>query len=422
MNVTFIENKILRLCARPRSFEYISSNIDGLEPTELIKILEKLKQQKKIQKKEDFWNTSEKVQKKIINVTPSNASLYLKKHMGYFDFLKIPHPLDFEWRNSTSSLNHLINLYSKLNNSTDKILLLGMPTLFATASLRDSANDITLVERNEPIIKGLKKLKYNKKRFKILNANIFKINPIEIGKYNCVIMDPPWYSLYFVQFIWLASQCVKIGGTVIISLPPINTRPSIETERMEWFKFCQQQGLILENFHAQVFQYVMPFFEFNAFRAAGVEDILPNWRKGDLAIFRKVEDKKSKRPTLKENLPNWVEKEINSVRFRVKLNNSKKIIKELTIKHLISGDILPTVSSREPLRNIANVWTSGNRIYMVSDPNHFFKILKNYEQLPPKTTKNKNIVDFINTISSFEEKEYNNYLNWLYYELEREIS
>lgn len=339
--------------------------------------------------------------------------------MGYFEFLKTPHPLDFEWRNSTSSLNYLINEIQILNSVNDKILFLGMPTLFATAHIKDIPQKVTLVERNKPIIEGLSKLHVDKERFQILDEDIFKVSPKKIGKYHCVIMDPPWYSPFFYQFMWLASQCVELNGIVGISLPPINTRPDIDKERIEWFSFCQKNGLCLENLYAQKLHYAMPFFEFNAFRAAGIKDVLPFWRKGDLALFQKVRQLKDKRPVFKDS-NTWVEREVDSVRIRVNPDKNSSN-KKIEIKSIIKGDILPTVSTRDDRRSSANIWTSGNRIYQVSDPARFLKLLDDSNASLCTQEERKYISDFLDMIAEFEKNEYNNYLDWLYHEMERQI-
>jgi hypothetical protein len=39
---------------------------------------------------------------------------------------------------------------------------------------------------------------------------------------------------------------------------------------------------------------------------------------------------------------------------------------------LIEGDILPTVSRRDPRRRLAQVWTSGNRIFRTDNPRLLF--------------------------------------------------
>ncbi|MCW3094145.1 MAG: hypothetical protein JWP81_5214, partial [Ferruginibacter sp.] len=295
------------------------------------------------------------------------------------------------------------------------------PTLFATACLNDIPHNVTLIEKNKPVVKGLMKLNVSKERFQILESDIFTVNPKIIGKYHTVVMDPPWYSPHFYQFIWLAAQCVEIGGVVGISLPPINTRPDIAQERIEWFSFCQKQGLCLENLYAQKLHYAMPFFEFNAFRAAGIKDILPFWRKGDLALFRKVHLDNNERPKIDEKRLEWVEREIDTVRIRVKVEKDEEQINELKISHLINGDILPTISSRDKRRESANVWTSGNRIFKVNNTQRFLQVLDNLSGKTPKTTELKYVAAFLKAITEFEKREYNNYLDWLYHEMERQI-
>lgn len=415
----YIDSLILRLCKQPRTFEYISKSLNGLDPIQLRDAIERLENNATLYKRDNMWSVREKKKTLTLNLQSEDPQLYLKKYMGYFEFLKVPHPLDFEWRNSTSSLNYLISEVQKINSVNDRILFLGMPTLFATASIKDIPQKVTLVERNEPILRGLAKINVDKERFQILEADIFKVGPKEIGKYHSVIMDPPWYSPHFYQFMWLAAQCVEVGGVVGISLPPINTRPKIDKERIEWFSFCQKHGLCLENLYAQKLQYAMPFFEYNAFRAAGIKDILPFWRKGDFALFRKVHSDRHDRPVLDEHRINWTETEIDTVRIRIKLEKSSDS-EELKITHLIKGDILPSVSTRDKRRSEANVWTSGNRIYNVSNPKRFLQLLNDFDKEKPNTKEKILIAGFIKSVTEFEKKEYNNYLDWLYHEMERQ--
>jgi hypothetical protein len=422
MNSEFIESLILRLCKQPRTFEFISKSLFGLDPIQLIEAIENLEQNDKLHKRGDMWSVKEALKAPTLNVLSEDPQLYLKKYMGYFEFLKMPHPLDFEWRNSTASLNYLVNQVQEINSVSDRILFLGMPTLFATACIKDIPQKVTLVERNKPILRGLIKLNSDKERFQIIEEDIFKVSPKIVGKYYSVFMDPPWYSPYFYQFMWLATQCVEVGGIIGISLPPINTRPDIDKERLEWFYFCQRQGLCLENLFAQKLHYAMPFFEFNAFRAAGIKDILPFWRKGDFAFFRKVRTDIYERPKLDEKQSEWIEKEIDTVRIRVKCEKLEEENSELKISHLIKGDILPTISTRDKRRDAANVWTSGNRIFKVNNTRRFIQLLGDLKNGKPKTKELEIVSEFVNTITEFEKKEYNNYLDWLYREMERQTN
>lgn len=419
MHSEYIDSLILRLCNQPRTFEYISKSLNGLDPIQLKEAIRKLEKNAKLHKRGDLWTVKENPKSQRLDLRSDDPQLYLKKYMGYFEFLKMPHPLDFEWRNSTASLNYLINKVQEMNSVSDKILFLGMPTLFATACIKDIPQRVTLVERNKPIVKGLRKLNSDKERFQIIESNIFKVDPASIGKHYCIIMDPPWYSPHFYQFMWLASQCVEVGGIVGISLPPINTRPNIDKERIQWFSFCQKHGLCLENLYAQKLHYAMPFFEFNAFRAAGIKDILPFWRRGDLALFRKVHNDSYERPKLEEERSDWEEREIDTVRIRVKIEKVEEKVNDLEVSHLIKGDILPTVSTRDKRRDNANVWTSGNRIFNVNNASKLLDLLDDLKNGKPKDKDLKFVADFVSAIAEFEKKEYNDYLDWLYHEMER---
>lgn len=425
MNYFYLRSAVLRLCRQPRSFEYISKNLNGFDPVEATAVLTDMEQRGELVCINNLWSIKEvNCSSNTLPLYPVESKLYLQKYMGYFDFLKTPHPLDFEWRNSSFSLNRLLNKLTTLVTPTDKLLFLGMPTLFATAILKDIPNTISLIERNGPIIQGLKKINTDSERFKIVEADIFTINPELVLQHYCVMMDPPWYTPHFYQFMWLAAKSVSIGGLVAISLPPINTRPDIMEERLKWFSYCKDLGLCIESIEPQQLQYAMPFFEFNAFRTAGIKNILPFWRKGDLAIFRKITDVSIERPNYTPMKSNWIEKEYNSSRIRIKVddqgNKSEENDNDAAINSLVKGDILPTVSSRDSRRKKANIWTSGNRIFQTDNPVFVLETLDKIIKGNTLTADQQQIQAFFDTICKFEEAEFKEYLDWIYYEMERQ--
>jgi hypothetical protein len=290
--------------------------------------------------------------------------------------------------------------------------------------LKDIPQSVTLVERNKPIVKGLAKLHRDKDRFRVLEADIFKVTPAQIGLFHTVFLDPPWYSLHSSQFMWLASQCVELGGIVVSSLPPLNTRPNIEKERLACFEFWLQQGLFMENLFAERLEYAMPFFEFNALRAGGIPNIHPFWRKGDLVHLCKVKESSTTRPVFEQNSDKWEERELGSMRIRVKVSKRTFGDGSLSINHLVKGDILPTVSSRDERRSSANIWTSGNRIFKVNSPESFLQLIdgmgseRNNESRPDT----KDTLDFLALVRDLEKREYNDYLDWLYHEMEGQVN
>jgi hypothetical protein len=408
MKSSHLKRDLLKICTQPRTFEYVSKKMGGLDPIKIMNLLEHLKDENLIQESDGYWMLIEKKEDTLIELDDLDSKLWLKQYMGHFEFLKNPHPLDFEWRNTLKSLNYLTDLIQEINASSDRILLLGMPTLFANCSLHNIPQEVTLVERNTPIIKGLKR--FCNSKAKIRQDDIFKVEPKQIGKFDCIVMDPPWYSNFLYQFVWLASQCLIPGGILVISIPPINTRENIGKERIQWFTYCEEQGLCIQQLLPEKLEYAMPFFEFNAFRQAGVNDLSPFWRKGDLVFLKKIQQSPTQRPTLDLPSDNWQEVEFDNVRIRVNLEKDN-FDYPIKIKSIIKGDILPSVSRSSPKRKKANVWTSGNRIFTVNNPKHFFDELNNI--------KNHEIQQWKDIIVNLEEREYRDYLKNIYYEMER---
>src|SRR5690606_30785377 len=117
----------------------------------------------------------------------------------------------------------------------------------------------------------------------------------------------------------------------------------------------------------------------------------------------------------------WNEIEIQGVRIRVQRNEDESKT-PLKITHILKGDILPSVSKSDGRRKEANVWTSGNRIYKVSDTSIFWRLLGEVREGKKFHSNNERIVsDFVEQVTSLEMKEFNDYLEWLYHEMERQI-
>ncbi|MCL4748489.1 MAG: hypothetical protein KJZ83_24220, partial [Burkholderiaceae bacterium] len=98
----------------------------------------------------------------------------------------------------------------------------------------------------------------------------------------------------------------------------------------------------------------------NAMEAAGMS-MPPDWRVGDLAVFRRTGAVCGPRPVL-ESEPEWVERSMGMTRFKLREATTSGFASPVLIS-IIPNDILPSVSRRDPRRNGARVWTSGNRIF-----------------------------------------------------------
>ena len=90
------------------------------------------------------------------------------------------------------------------------------------------------------------------------------------------------------------------------------------------------------------------------------------------------------------------------------------------ISHIVSGDILPSVSSRDIRRQKANIWTSGNRIFHTTNPSLFLEYANKFILAEKdNSTEFKLTKEYLEYIIDIENNEYKNYLDWITYELEK---
>ncbi len=415
-----VEVEIARLCIIPRSFKYLSSNIFGYDLNELKSTLDKMVRKKALLLVEGQYLVQHNI-KEEFQINIPHQDFYFQKYMGHFSFLKKPHPLDYEWRNSMKTLDDICDFIEDEKLDEKPILILGMPTLFARLYHRDIGIKVVLFEKNKPIVEALSR--FENERFKVIETDINIAQLPTENNYYSVFMDPPWYSESFKSFFWFANKFLHVGGLVHISIPSLFTRPSIPDERIDWFTFGHKNGMCIETLKPQALEYVMPFFEFNAFRAAGITDLSPFWRKGDQLIFRKIMEQNTRKPkfTKNESHNEWKEVEFEGVRIRIAMDQQVPEVaeKDVEISHIVPKDILNSVSRRDARRRGVNVWTSGNRVFNVSDPKKFYHILKEILTDRKSFPKQTYIYDFIRSVIDLEKQEHSTYLKWLYYEMER---
>ena len=105
-----------------------------------------------------------------------------------------------------------------------------------------------------------------------------------------------------------------------------------------------------------------PYFEQNALRAEGFLSIPTDWRRGDLAIFRRSGKSTVPRPIIMSQDGEWDEEILFGIRVRIR-RQSLSGFEDPSLISVVEGDILSSVSRRDQRRMFADVWTLGNRIF-----------------------------------------------------------
>lgn len=276
--------------------------------------------------------------------------------------LPLPHPLDFEWRFTTESSRALLDQAAALTRPGDNLLLFGTPGLAAEALALPIRRETTLLAEANSVTDRL--LALNRATGSPLNIALCGAGlPRESA--NAVLLDPPWYPDFVRPMLTAAAHACRLGGTVLIILPPDGARPSAAADRQAAVALGTRLGLSLQEHRPLTISYETPFFECNALAAMGIATP-PQWRRGDLMIFRKI-DIPSRPPAASGHTRGWTEIAIGRMRLLIRdrpgIHDGNR-----GLVPIVDGDVLPTVSRRDPRRRFADVWTSGNRIFGTDNP------------------------------------------------------
>lgn len=276
--------------------------------------------------------------------------------------LPVPHPLDYEWRFTPDASRELLNRATELTSTDGDVLLFGTPGLAVEALTLPPARRLAFLAENNSVTQRVMAL--NRATGSPL-AIAFCSGGLPRETADAVILDPPWYPDFIRPMLAAAAHACRIGGTVLISLPPFGTRPSAEADHHAALAFGRRLGLDVVEHTELAIAYATPFFERNALAASGIY-LPPYWRRGDLVVFRKA------RPTLRPPAASgsarrpWREVTIDRMRLFIRQDTPSAAVTGLN--PLVEGDVLPSVSRRDPRRRHGQVWTSGNRVYRTGNP------------------------------------------------------
>jgi hypothetical protein len=277
--------------------------------------------------------------------------------------LPLPHPLDFEWRFTPDAARSLLNRAADMIPANGDLLLFGTPGLAIEALTLPIGRRLAFLAENNSITD------------RVLALNAATGSPLSIAfcsgglpreSADAVLLDPPWYLDYVRPMLTAAAHACRIGGAILMSLPPEGTRPGAENDRHAAIALGRRLGLDPIEFCALAIGYETPFFERNALAAAGVYPP-PHWRRGDLLIFRKTRAPIRPALTASASRRDWNELNIGRMRLFIRVSDQSRS-DDAGLISLVEGDILPTVSRRDPRRQLAQIWTSGNRIFQTDNP------------------------------------------------------
>lgn len=276
--------------------------------------------------------------------------------------LPLPHPLDYEWRFTADASRALLNHAADLTPAGSDVLLFGTPGLAAEALTLPIGRRLSLLVEPNSVTDRLVALNH---AMGSPLAIAFCSGGLPRDSANAVLLDPPWYLDFVRPMLAAAAHACRLGGFVLISLPPDGTRPTAEADRQAAIVLAKRLGLALVERKPLSIAYETPFFERNALRAAGIAPP-PQWRRGDLLVFRRLAAPSLPVPRSHSGRM-WTEVAIGRMRLFIGTGGNGAS-GDADLVSIVAGDVLPSVSRRDPRRSPANVWTSGNRVFRTNNP------------------------------------------------------
>jgi SAM-dependent methyltransferase len=273
-----------------------------------------------------------------------------------------PHPLDYEWRFSDLAIGRISSELRRMLPQYQTVALVATPSIAIHSDKYLYCDNVAYFGRDMDFVRSVC-LHNEISKWEYLDLNV---KPGLSSLFDLVVMDPPWYSEYIERFLWYSARLCREGGFLLFSMPGKGTRPGIDQEILRYQSLWSALGFDLMDCKEQYLPYLSPHFEQNTLHAAGIRNFSTTWRKGDLFLLRKMRTSHLPWPGDLEHQP-WQEFVFGQVSIRVNqfvnaVSNDPRLIP------IIPGNILPSVSRRDPTRSLVAVWTSGNRVFSCKSP------------------------------------------------------
>lgn len=276
--------------------------------------------------------------------------------------LPVCHPADYEWRFTDESAVALVRRASTGLGAGAVVVHVGAPTTFVVGRTRLPRLTHVLLERGESVIRALGNIGH------IYQVDLTRHKPPSLGA-GAAIIDPPWYPADTRAFLWATNAACVAGARIVLCQPTLAARPGVAEERAALLDELPRLGYACMRIDAACIRYRTPHFEVTSLKATAPDLYVPDdWRVGDALILEKVGEPLAKfaPPPAVEV---WTEVPFGPVRIKLRRTQPPDL------GHIVPGDVLDTVSRRDPIREQIGLWTSGNRIFSLDNPETFSRVI-----------------------------------------------
>lgn len=268
--------------------------------------------------------------------------------------LPVCHPSDYEWRFTARSKRELLTRATDGLADGAMVVHLGTPSTYMEGVLQAGRFRHVLIERNAAVIASLPDA--TSEWHEVVRVDL-NTEDAPAREAQAAILDPPWYPSDTLIFLRAAAGTTAPGARILLCQPTEATRPGVTEEREQLLAALPRFGFTLAAVEPSSVRYEMPHFELISLKsAAPTLEIPSDWRSGDLLILERSGAVEPVSLTPFPEFP-FTERTFGPVRLKLR----KTVGPDLA--ELVPGDVLDTVSRRDPIRSQIGIWTSGNRVF-----------------------------------------------------------
>jgi predicted methyltransferase len=184
----------------------------------------------------------------IENSGPASRSL-LESH--YFTDLvnavrnSLPEPclVYSQWWFSKPTYGRLVDLLFRLTRKDARVAFVGASTLAAVFS-QCAPSPTTIIDVDEILLRKIASCATEAAQMMCRDISC----PLDTslrGKFDLVVSDPPWSRSSLRTFFLRSAELLAPAATLVISFPPVFTRPSVRVERRGLLRTAETIGLSL---------------------------------------------------------------------------------------------------------------------------------------------------------------------------------
>jgi hypothetical protein len=263
-----------------------------------------------------------------------------------------PHPLDFDWRYNEATARTLMSLL----RGEGPLLAIGAPSV--ARLLQRAGVDITLLDRQpEQGVEGQ------------VACDASEFVPDRF--YRTALVDPPWYPAQLINWSKTAARAVGVGGTVFVSIWPVETRPTASSELSALFDDLSTWAGIWRN--QAVVQYEMPHFESVARQHGDRGELSRSPLVGELIRLRIT-----RVPTVVPSFDltdMWRRFTVDDYQLAVRCRLGDR---SGSVDQIPSADgwLWPFVSARAPDLGLIDLWSSEGEVAALGSPKQIIETLR----------------------------------------------